>query len=64
MNQEQWKGKFHQLKGELKRRWGSLTDDDLTESEGSMEKLMGKIRERSGDSQESIQEWFKSQGVE
>lgn len=64
MNQEQWKGKFHQMKGELKRRWGSLTDDDLTESEGSMEKLMGKIRERSGDSQESINEWFKSQGID
>jgi uncharacterized protein YjbJ (UPF0337 family) len=64
MNEEQWKGKFHQLKGEIKRRWGKLTDDDLTESQGSMEKLMGKIRERSGDSQESINEWFKSQGMD
>ncbi len=64
MNEEQWKGKSHQIKGEIKRRWGKLTEDDLTESQGSMEKLMGKIRERSGDSQESINEWFKSQGID
>lgn len=64
MNQEQWKGRFHQIKGEVKRRWGKLTDDDVTEAEGSMEKLIGRIRERSGDSQESIREWFKSQGID
>jgi len=64
MNQEQWKGRFHQMKGEVKRRWGKLTDDDITESEGSMEKMIGRIQERSGDSQESIREWLKSQGID
>jgi uncharacterized protein YjbJ (UPF0337 family) len=63
MNQDQVKGKLEQLKGEMKRRWGQLTDDDIMESKGDMEKLLGKIRERSGDQRDAIEKWFHSQGV-
>jgi uncharacterized protein YjbJ (UPF0337 family) len=63
MNQDQIKGKFKQLAGEIKRKWGKVTDDDLTEAQGSMEKLVGKIQERSGDQREAIEKWLKSQGV-
>jgi uncharacterized protein YjbJ (UPF0337 family) len=63
MNQDQMKGKLEQLKGEMKRQWGKLTDDDIMESKGDMEKLMGKIRERSGDQREAIEKWFHSHGV-
>ncbi|MGH7907119.1 MAG: CsbD family protein [Candidatus Binataceae bacterium] len=63
MNEDQVKGKMHQLKGEIKRKWGRLTDDDLTETQGNMEKLMGRIRERSGDRQEEVEKWFRSQGL-
>jgi uncharacterized protein YjbJ (UPF0337 family) len=64
MNNDQIHGRFDQIKGELKRRWGQLTDDDITEAKGDMQKLMGKIRAQSGDSEESVREWFKSQGVD
>jgi uncharacterized protein YjbJ (UPF0337 family) len=47
----------------MKRRWGQLTDDDIMESKGDMEKLLGKIRERSGDQRDAIEKWFHSQGV-
>jgi uncharacterized protein YjbJ (UPF0337 family) len=63
MNSDQIKGKLHQLKGEIKRKWGSVTDNDVTESEGSMEKLIGRIQERSGDQREAIEKWLKSQGL-
>jgi uncharacterized protein YjbJ (UPF0337 family) len=63
MKQDQVKGKFEQLKGEMKRRWGMLTDDDFTSAQGDLEKLKGKIRERSGDQREAIDEWFRSQGM-
>jgi uncharacterized protein YjbJ (UPF0337 family) len=63
MNKDQMNGKLEQLKGEIKRRWGKLTDDDIMESKGDMEKLMGKVRERSGDQREAIEEWFRSHGV-
>ena len=63
MNRDQIKGKFKQLAGEIKRKWGQVTDDDLAQAQGSMAKLVGKIQERSGDQRESIQKWLKAQGV-
>jgi uncharacterized protein YjbJ (UPF0337 family) len=62
MNSDKLKGQWNQIKGELKRKWGQLTDDDLTEAEGDMEKMMGKIQQRTGESRENIQKWLKSQG--
>jgi uncharacterized protein YjbJ (UPF0337 family) len=64
MNTDQVKGKFKQLSGEIKRKWGQITDDDLREAQGSMEKLVGKIQERSGDRREAIEKWLKSQGMD
>jgi uncharacterized protein YjbJ (UPF0337 family) len=49
MNQDQVKGKWNQLKGEIKKKWAKMTDDDLLEAEGDIDKLSGKIQERTGD---------------
>lgn len=57
MNKEQLKGQWSQLKGEVKKKWGQLTDDDLTEVQGDYDKLVGKIQERYGDSEESVRQW-------
>lgn len=62
MDNQQIKGKFNQIKGEVKRKWGQLTDDDLTEAEGNMDKLMGRIQERSGQQRSDIERWFKERG--
>jgi len=59
MNSDQLKGKFKQMSGEIKRRWGRVTDDDLKQAEGSVEKLIGKIQERTGDRREAIEKWLK-----
>lgn len=64
MNSDQMKGKLKQLGGEMKKKWGQLTDDDLKEASGDLDILVGKIQERSGDRREEIQHWFKSQGVD
>ena len=48
MTEDILKGKWKQLKGEVKARWGELTDDELDEAEGNKEKLIGKIQERYG----------------
>lgn len=64
MNSDIAKGKLKQLKGEIKRKWGQLTDDDLTQAEGSFDALMGRIQERTGERREEIQKWFKNQGCE
>ena len=48
MNADMLKGKWHQLKGEVKSQWGQLTDDDLDRVSGDAEKLVGKVQERYG----------------
>jgi len=48
MNEDVFKGKWHQVKGEVKSRWGKLTDDDLNRAEGDAEKLIGRLQERYG----------------
>jgi uncharacterized protein YjbJ (UPF0337 family) len=48
MNADVLKGQWHQLKGEVKSKWGKLTDDDLDRASGDAEKLIGRIQERYG----------------
>jgi len=48
MNWDQVEGKWKQLKGVAKQRWGKLTDDDLDVIAGSRDKLVGRIQERYG----------------
>ena len=63
MNSDQVKGKLKRVSGEIKRKWGQITDDDITQASGSIEKLIGKIQERSGDKREAIEKWLKAQGL-
>jgi len=58
MNKNQAKGSWEQFKGEIKKRWGALTDDDLMEAEGDMQKLAGKIQKKTGDDQQVIEKWL------
>lgn len=48
MNEDRIKGKWKQLSGTIKEKWGKLTDDDLQVAEGNSEYLAGKIQERYG----------------
>jgi uncharacterized protein YjbJ (UPF0337 family) len=60
MNIDQSAGRWDQLKGRVKKSWGELTDDDLLRAEGSLDKLVGVIRERVGDSDEAIRARLKA----
>jgi uncharacterized protein YjbJ (UPF0337 family) len=41
-------GQWKQLKGEAKRLWGKLTDDDLERAAGNRDKMVGALQERYG----------------
>jgi uncharacterized protein YjbJ (UPF0337 family) len=55
MNLDRIKGNWKQLRGEAKRQWGDLTDDDLTRIEGDRDKLVGTIQERYGRSKDEAE---------
>lgn len=45
-------GKFRQLRGRLKERWGDLTDDELMQSEGNADRLADLLQEKYGYTKE------------
>jgi uncharacterized protein YjbJ (UPF0337 family) len=61
MNADQIKGKWKQLKGAVKTKWGELTDDDIDVINGQSDELIGKIQERYGiardEAQRQVDEW-------
>jgi uncharacterized protein YjbJ (UPF0337 family) len=48
MNEEQIKGNWKQVKGEVRKKWGMLTDNDLGEIQGRVDILSGKVQARYG----------------
>jgi uncharacterized protein YjbJ (UPF0337 family) len=57
MNAQTFKGKWGQFKGELKKKWGKFTDDDLLQIEGNYDKFIGKVQERYGMEKDDITGW-------
>lgn len=48
MNWDRIEGNWKQFKGQVKRKWGELTDDELDMIEGDRDVLVGKLQERYG----------------
>lgn len=48
MNKDLFQGRWHELKGKVKEKWGKLTDNDLTEINGKTESLLGKLQKHYG----------------
>lgn len=61
MNWDQIEGKWKQMKGTVRQKWGKLTDDDIDVIAGKEDQLAGKIQERYGITKEEankqIREW-------
>lgn len=55
MNEDIIKGKWKQLKGNIKKQWADLTDDDLGYAEGNRDYLVGKVQERYGKTREQAE---------
>ena len=64
MNWDQVEGKWKQVKGSVRTRWGKLTDDDLEMIKGQKDQLVGKIQERYGiqkdEAQRQVEDWNRT----
>lgn len=64
MNTDVLKGKWTQLKGNVRKQWGKLTDDDVDTIQGDSEILMGRIQERYGrtrdEAKREVDRWLQS----
>ena len=48
------KGRWNEVKGKLKQKYGELTDDDLTFVDGKEDELFGRMQQRLGKTKEEI----------
>jgi uncharacterized protein YjbJ (UPF0337 family) len=66
MNWDQLSGKWSQVKGDIRQKWGRLTDDDMEIIAGSKDKFVGRIQERYGiakeEAQRQLDDWLKTVG--
>lgn len=65
MNQDIMQGRWQQLKGKVREKWGQLTDDDFTQIAGQKDQLVGRVQERYGLAKEQaereVNEWLNEQ---
>lgn len=48
MNKDIFEGKFKEISGEIKKKWGELTDDDIRKTKGNAEALSGIVQQKIG----------------
>ena len=58
INVQGLQGHWNQMKGEVKKRWGQLTEDDLSWAGGNIDQLVGRIQQRTGETRESIEKYL------
>ncbi len=60
MNSDTFEGKWKQIKGDFKKKYGKITNDEYTEAEGNFDKLAGKVQERYGKSKDELKKEIDS----
>lgn len=64
MGWDQIEGKWKDLKGNVREKWGKLTDDELDVIAGKRDQFLGKLQEKYGvakeEAEKQIEEWQKS----
>jgi uncharacterized protein YjbJ (UPF0337 family) len=58
VNTDILKGKFKEWMGDLKAKWGDITDDEWTEISGNKDKLVGKIQQKYGRTKDEANREF------
>ena len=59
MNKDTIEGKWDQLKGNVQKKWGKLTDDDMDVIKGDAKILKGKLQEKYGMTKEEAEDAAK-----
>jgi len=59
MNEDILKGKWQEIKGTVKEKWGKLTGNDLGEIEGKGQKLLGLLQKKYGHMRDKAELEYK-----
>jgi uncharacterized protein YjbJ (UPF0337 family) len=61
------KGRWNELKGRVRERWGELTNDEIDRIEGRRDQLVGAIQQHYGKTRDEVEKeverWERDQGL-
>src|ERR1700761_6169321 len=58
INAQEIQGQWNKVRGQVKEKWGQLTDDDLQIHGGNIDQLVGKIQQKTGEGREAIEKFL------
>jgi uncharacterized protein YjbJ (UPF0337 family) len=68
MNWDIVEGKWNQVKGSIRQKWGKITDSELETIAGEKDKFLGLIQERYGkrrdEAERELDDWLQTQKLQ
>jgi uncharacterized protein YjbJ (UPF0337 family) len=58
VNQQVLAGKWNEVKGRIKQKWGALSDEDIRSFNGNVDQLVGRIQRKTGETRDVIEEFL------
>jgi uncharacterized protein YjbJ (UPF0337 family) len=58
INAQELQGQWNTLRGQVKQKWGQLTDDDLQIHGGNIDQLVGRIQQKTGEGRETVERYL------
>lgn len=55
INQQVLEGKWNEVKGSIRQKWGQINQDQLQRSKGNVDQLIGLIQRETGEAREQIE---------
>ncbi len=62
VSQQVLKGNWNEISGELRSKWGQLTNDELQQYKGDMTQLVGYIQRKTGETKDRIESFLNNLG--
>jgi uncharacterized protein YjbJ (UPF0337 family) len=59
LTREELQGTWTQLKGQIRERWGQITDDELQQVHGDGEQLLGFLQKKTGQSRQDLEKFIR-----
>ena len=60
MNKTETKGNWNEMKGKLKQKFATVTDDDLLFADGKKDEMLGRLQIKLGKSKEELHKLISS----
>jgi uncharacterized protein YjbJ (UPF0337 family) len=54
MNTDQIEGRWREMKGKIREKWGELTDDELDKARGKWDQLAGIVQRKYGTTRDEV----------